>query len=285
MVIEDRKQAVHEEPAAKPSVPVPLKYAVAVLAVATALITLIPVQLKVVAYAIGAHDSLSSIPGINERIEAADERINAVRHQLSKELSDAGNRITSVEDQILEELSNTGNRITAVEDRLLDVPSDISQTLSRVPALETALSQLSAFDTVYLFKHTFDFPDPLFNVEEEGIANLAPSSEERASALICTELPATHRLFEEIERYKRELSTFDNSIELKFYTMGRNEDEPVQTMIRQETACYKRTLNEDGTPRDSRIRPAPVEIRMQAESARDSDDNSGTFISNPTVFV
>ena len=118
-------------------------------------------------------------------------------------------------------------------------------------SLSSIRRQLSAFDTVYLFKHTFDFPDPSFKFEEEELADLTPSPEGRARALICTpeehdggvvgeELPATHHeLFEKINLYKRELAAFDNSIELKFYTIGGQKDEPVQTMIRQETACYK----------------------------------------------
>ena len=218
-----------------------------------------------------------------EAQSATNERIAALESGISDGQSTTARRIASLEELLPETQSATNERIATLESGLSDVQSDAAQRIAalesglsdvrlRVPILETELSRLSdklasdTFDTAYVFRHTFDFPNPPFDVDEE-----------EARALICrqAERSATDEFLDEKEIYRKELAAFDDSVDLKFYTMGRGEDGPVQTMIRQETACYKRSSKRGR--QDDRVTPAPVEIVMQAESAIDRDDNRGVY--------
>ena len=226
----------------------------------------------------------ANIAALEERLsKVVQTESDALEERLSDGQSTAARRIASLEELLPEAQSATNERIATLESGLSDVQSNAAQRIAalesglsdvrlRVPILETELSRLSdklasdTFDTAYVFRHTFDFPNPAFDVDEE-----------EARALICrqAERSATDEFLDEKEIYRKELAAFDDSVDLKFYTMGRGEDGPVQTMIRQETACYKRSSKRGR--QDDRVTPAPVEIVMQAESAIDRDDNRGVY--------
>ena len=162
------------------------------------------------------------------------------------------------------------SRIDVIE-RNLTAFNDKLSKVSNYLASET-------FNTVYVFKHTFDFPNPPFNV----------STEEEARAIICTldelhELPTADDDLSEKERYKKVLSGFDDSVELKFYTMSNVPPPPPpaqlsqndarkkpkklpnvlgKTYIRLETACYGGN--------DIPVTPAPVRLRLEGKSTIDT---------------
>lgn len=294
----DRKQVAHEEPAAKSSIITTLNIVTALIAVTAAALGVgyYIWQLKK-----GVDESLSRLTVVEEELSdvPSTASIATLEGLISDLPSDTAQRLDALEARILDiptdadiaavekRLSNVqgdaATRLAAVESELIDLPN-IRELLSRVPSLETRLSQLSdvpseTFDTVYVFKHTFDFPKPPLGLGRN-----------EARDLICTtgELATTDGLREEEEVFRKELATFDGSVDFKFYTVGQERDslgregnagaEGVRTMIRQETACYKRTQEGNETGQDIRITPAPVEIRLQAESAVDRDDNRGTYI-------
>ena len=242
MVKQGRKVA-HEEPAEKPD-PLGLRVVMVVIALTGALL-------------------------------GADHYIDGRLADIEKSLSDASERFKTVDRSLSDLSTGMTGRLKTMNDSLSGLSTNIHQTLSRVSALETRLSQMSeyvasgTFDTVYVFKHTFDFPKPSFDLERD-----------EARDLICTsdELPTTDELREEKELYRKAIFAFDASVQFKFYTMGQGKDEAVQSMIRQEMACYKRTRRRNETvPRERRITQAPVEIQLETESAIYSDDNGGTW--------
>ena len=202
-------------------------------------------------------------------------RLNEVANESGTHIKDVEDRINEVAKDVegrLNEVANeSGTRIKDVENQISDMANKLRQTVSRVPALETGLPQLSEyiaselFDTVYVFKHTFDFPNPSFDIGGD-----------EAKALVCPPIEqSTDDLPEERKLYKDELIAFDDDVELKFYTVGQEDTGSVQAIIRQETACYKHIPTEsDAGPavaQDIRITPAPVRILIQAESV--GDDN------------
>ena len=293
-----RRQMPHEEPAAKSSI-------ITTLNVVTALIAVTAAALGVGYYIWqlkkGVDESLTRLGVVEAEIldVPSTASIAILRGLISDLESNTSQRLDTLDTRLLDVPSNAdiaalegrlsnaqgdaATRLAAVESELTGLPN-IHQLLSRVPALETKLSQLSkyiaseTFDTVYVFKHTFDFPKPPLGLGRN-----------EARDLICTtgEPTTTDRIGEE-EVFRKELAAFDGSVDFKFYTVGQERDdlrrggnagaEGVQTMIRQETACYKRTQEGNETAQDIRITPAPVEIRLQAESAVDRDNNRGTYI-------
>jgi len=239
--------------------------------------------------------TLSRITNVEKQLlkvaESDSDALDRLSNKVASDFATLENRLLTVasdssalENQLSKAESDSNERIAAVESRLLDVANKLRQTVSRVPALETGSADLSAdiasraFNTVYVFKHTFDFPDPPFDV----------NNRDEAEALLCSrrrKLQATGELPEEGRRYVDELHNFDDHVELNFYTMGKGskgDDEP-QAIIRQETACYKHMPRENAGPavaQDVRVTPAPVRISMRVETGKIDNDNS-TIYSQP----
>jgi len=240
----------------------------------------------------GVGESLSSLKtDTDERLTAMRESLSSLKADTNGHLSamedsfsnlstDADQRLTAMKESLSDLSTDTNRRLTAAEGRLSHVQADtenhraaVGNTLSRISALETSLSELSehvkTFDTVYVFKHTFDFPKPPFELKRN-----------EAIDLICTsvELPATDELREEKEFYRKEVVEFDAKVKFKFYTTGQEKNREARTMIRQETTCYKRTQRRNETvPTEKRMNRAPIKVRFRAESAIYRDDNGGTW--------
>ena len=211
-----------------------------------------------------------AVIGVQEKAIKIPPRITALEYELSKVPSDVGQRIAALENGLSRVPNDIGQRLSELETRLSEVP-DVSPLLKRFPDVETRLSMISAylasarFDTVYVFKHTFDFPNPMFNIGDDTDFLACPSDTPEV------DWQADMLLDLERKRYQTELAMFDDHIEFNFYTTS---DEPT-TIIRQEIACYKQEFR---TNKETLISPAPVKVRMQIESAADSDDNYGTLV-------
>ena len=184
-----------------------------------------------------------------------DGRVTKLEGQLSGLSNPKNGRIAKLESQ-LSRLNDPDGRIAAVEDGLSDVANKLRQTVSRVPALETGLSEIDVpetFDAVYVFKYTLDFPNPSFEVNKDD-----------ARSLVCA--PDVDELLEEEQRaYREKFAAFNGLVKLRFSTMGN-----ATTTILQETACYgKMPIGKDTGPvvaHDVRITPAPVNFLLRAAS-------------------
>ena len=179
--------------------------------------------------------------------------LKAVNDSLSALSTSTSGHLKAVNDSLSALSTSTSGHLKAVEHQLLHLPNNIRPT----------------FDTVYVFKHTFDFPKPSFKLEKD-----------EARDLLCTrdELPTTDELRKEKELYRKEIFAFDARAKFKFYTMGQRRGEDKETMIRQEISCYKRTRGRnEAEPSEKRIAQAPVVIRLEPESTIYDDDNGGTW--------
>ena len=272
MVSKVRNQAAHEKPAAQPS-------GLAALNTIAALVAVTAATLAAGAYVWRISANVEQLKGDFQ--EANIGRISANVEQLKGDFQEANiGRISANVEQLKGDFqeANIGQLqlaadVKQLKDNFQEAKStNTKRTLPRIDALEARLSKVSdylkseTFDTVYVFKHTFNFPNPMFNVtdNEEARFLACPSGE------LDVDWATEELLGLERHRYQKELATFDDNIEFKFYTMS---NEP-KTIIRQEIACYK---NEPRENEDISISPAPVKVIMQMESAKDGDDSYGIF--------
>ena len=230
-------KVVHKEPSEKSGLPG---------------LNVVMVVIAIVGAALGADQYIDNQfaelrKSISSLSTGTSEHLNALNDTLSDLSTTTNGRLKAVNNTLSDLSTTTNGRLKAVEDQLLHLPNNIRQT----------------FDTVYVFKHTFDFPNPAFELERD-----------EARDLICTsdKLPTTDELREEKKLYRKEVVAFDASAQFKFYTMGQEKDKAVQTIIRQEMACYNRIRRRNEiVPRERRITHAPVEIQLETQSAIYSD--------------
>lgn len=199
------------------------------------------------------------------------ENTNDVK-QVTKDVNEIRSLFDELElDTLEEKLSNLQSDVDQRISKLETKVPDLNPTLSRLSVLESELSRVSEYltserlDTVYVFKHTFDFPNPTFevgdNTDSLACSDVAPKVDWDNDKLLAVER----------KRYQNELALFDNHIEFKFYTMS---DEPLAT-IQDQLVCYKKA---ERPYEETSISPAPIKIRMQMESiVEDSEGQRGTF--------
>lgn len=221
-------------------------------------LNVVMVVIALVGVVLGADQYIDNeFAGLKESISRlstdTSKRFDALNTSLSDLSTSTSGHLKAVNDSLSVLSTSTSGHLKAVEHQLLHLPNNIRPT----------------FDTVYVFKHTFDFPKPSFKLEKD-----------EARDLLCTpdELPTTDELRKEKELYRKEVFAFDARAKFKFYAMGQRRGEDKQTMIRQEMSCYKRTRGRnEAVPSKKRIAQAPVVIRLAPESAIYNDDDGGTW--------
>ena len=253
------------------------------------------------------------LEGLDKEIKSNNDQIDQMMSNIS-DLKLHMDRIDYASKANFDAISGSSSRTTDLEVNVGQIMDDLAansttttQNLSRIYALEGGVSDLQdrmtktteylaseAYDTVYVFKHTFDFPNPTFDVRgrsdtDEGTASAeaaeaeaeaeaeAAEAEAEAEALACpseelgvdwtTDDTVDYKGLLDLERrrYQKRLTTFDGSVEFKFYTMRSVPN----TIVRQEMTCYK-----EG---NVRMAEAPVVPIMGMESAEDNDDSYGVF--------
>ena len=250
---------------------------------------------------IEASSTTVQLEGLDKEIKSNDDQIDQMTSSIS-DLKAHMDRVDEVSKDNTDAISGSLSRTTDLEANVGQIVNDLTansttttRNLSRISVLEGGVSDLQgrmtrtseylaseAYDTVYVFKHTFDFPNPTFDVRgrsdtDEGTASAEAEAEAEAEALACpseelgvdwtTDDTVDYKGLLDLERrrYQKRLTTFDGSIEFKFYTMRSVPN----TIVRQEMTCY-----EEG---NVRMEEAPVVPIMGMESAEDNDDSYGVF--------
>lgn len=197
-------------------------------------------------------------------------KLDGVVDELSKEVTPLKAQVDALERKVNESdsgLASTRTAVGQIERELGVVNGGLSELqstslghASRVSTVENEVSNVLAylasrtFDTVYRFKHTFNFPNVTLDIFRDGAKYLACPSQNQ-----------------------QEIVALDDSTEFIFYTGSSALD----IRIREEILCYERRRD---TNRDIRISPTPVQIEMEMFSDGDGEDSGESLVKKNLGF-
>ena len=218
--------------------------------------------------------AVSDVPGVADVVGRVESTLKEARDAVGRIEGGVGEARSAVSDvlgvaeavgRVEDGLKETRSAVVRLERGIREVQSsarisfDLEEHVSKHLASATSNTAY-----IYVFKHTFDFPNPGFDVPTDAKILACPRAE--------VDVDREARDWE--KRYREALDTFKDNIEFRFYTTT-NDPPP---LIRQEVECYKHSAGEDD---DLRISPAPVKVSMQLESALDDGPNYGRFVAGP----
>lgn len=148
-------------------------------------------------------------------------------------------------------LSKTSDSVSSIDRKLGDLTGRVERAGQRVdeiqPKIESVYDHLSSgtIDTLYVFKHIFDFPNPsIYVTEEEARRALCEDFDQPALGRRNLDLKAFH-----LWLYRRQLEIFDFSADFTFYTMV---SDPENT-VRYGMACFRHDFENREEVRTSNV--------------------------------
>ena len=209
-------------------------------------------------------DLKGQFESIQSQSQSSSQEFAAFKDGLrSIQSQDFSGRLTIIEGQLASIQSRNSTELASVKDQLESIRADVGTTNEKTSSLSALLQNFSpakTFNTVYVFKHIFDFPNPAFNTTDEQARELACDNADPPE-------PDWTKGSLDIEKklYKRELDRFDRSTTFTFFTMG---DSPPH-FIRHKISCYRH-----GSRDRDLIRSPEISLRLTWRTLEEEERES-----------